>query len=187
MGMPDLARTWSRTDVLALPDDGHRYELVDGELLVTPSPTGRHQRGVLELFRLVDPYVRAHRIGATCLSPADLDLESGQLVQPDLFVGGMIGGREPVEWADFGVPILVAEILSPATARHDRITKRRRYQRSGVGTYWIVDLDGRLVEVWTPGDERPTIADELLSWQPDPAIEPLLIRLPDYFRAVRAA
>jgi Uma2 family endonuclease len=186
MGMPDLARTWTRAEVLAIPDDGNRYELVDGELLVSPSPRGPHQRGLLELILLVHPYVRAHRLGYTTFAPADLDLQSGQLLQPDLFVGAMVGGREPVEWADFAIPILIAEILSPSTARYDRITKRRRYQRSGVGTYWVVDLDARLVEVWTPDDEKPTIADQSLAWQPDAAIEPLVIELPAYFRAVWA-
>ncbi|MGE0552560.1 MAG: Uma2 family endonuclease [Gemmatimonadales bacterium] len=184
--MPDLARTWSRAEVLALPDDGNRYELVDGELLVTPSPRGPHQRGVTELFRLVDPYVRAHGLGYTTFAPADLDLRSDQLVQPDLFVGALIDGREPVEWTDFGIPILAAEVLSPSTARHDRITKRRRYQRSRVGTYWIVDLDARLVEVWTPDDGKPSIVDQSLRWHPDPEVEPLEIALPQFFRAVWA-
>ena len=184
MGMPALSHQWTRDEVLALPDDGQRYELVDGELLVTPSPRGRHQRGVLGLYLLVHPYVRANCLGFTMLSPADLDLHAGQLVQPDLFVGAMIDGHEPVEWEEFGVPTLVVEVLSPATARHDRLTKRRRYQRSGVPTYWIADLDARLVEVWTPSAESPAIAAETLTWQPDVAIAPLVIDLAGYFGEV---
>ncbi len=186
MGMPDMAKHWTRAQVLALPDDGNRYELVDGELLVSPSPRGLHQRGVRELFGLVDQYVRAHRLGSTIFSPADLDLHSGQLVQPDLFVGAMVGGREPVEWEDYGIPILVVEILSPSTARYDRVTKRRRYQRSDVPVYWIVDLDARLVEVWGPADTNPAIVDSELQWQPAQTIRPLVIDLPTYFRAVFA-
>ena len=186
MGMPDLASNWIREQVLALPEDGRRYELVDGELLVSPSPRGPHQRGVMELFRLVDPYVRAHRLGYTMCSPADLDFRSGQLLQPDLFVGGMVDGREPVEWADYGIPILVAEVLSPSTARFDRISKRRRYQRSGVPVYWIVDLDGRLVEVWHAGESSPSIVDDALEWKPDHVEIPLFIDPPAYFRAVWA-
>ncbi len=186
MGMPDLARTWTRDDVLALPDDGNRYELVDGELLVSPSPRGLHQRAVVSLFRLVDPYVRANRLGAVCLAPADLDLRSGQLVQPDLFVGGLIDGREPIEWADFKIPILVAEVLSPSTARYDRVTKRRRYQRSGIPTYWIIDLDARVVEVWFPGAQKAVMTDAMLSWAPDGVSDALAIDLPGYFREVWA-
>ena len=184
MVMPDVASHWTREQVLALPEDGKRYELVDGELLVSPSPRGRHQRGVIELFRLVDPYVRTQRLGYTMVSPADLDLRSGQLMQPDLFVGAMVGEREPVEWADYGIPILVTEVLSPSTARFDRITKRRRYQRSGVPVYWVVDLDARLVEVWHPAESSPAIVDEALRWQPVQGIVPLEIDLAAYFRTV---
>ena len=184
MGMPDTAGRWTRAAVLALPDDGRRYELVDGELLVSPSPRRVHQIALAELFRRLDPYVRAHRLGTVLWSPADLDLHSGQLVQPDLFVGGLHDSRMPLEWEEFGIPILAVEVLSPSTARYDRITKRQLYQRVGVGTYWIVDLDARLVEVWTPGAERPTIVDRELTWQPEGALEPLIIDLGEFFRMV---
>ena len=72
---------------------------------------------------------------------------------------------------------MVIEVLSPSTARFDRVTKRRRYQRSEVPTYWIVDLDARLVEVWNPNDTSPAIVDESLVWQPNPAAPPLTIDL----------
>jgi Uma2 family endonuclease len=186
MVMPDLARTWTRDDVLALPDDGNRYELVDGELLVSPSPRGLHQRAVLSLFRRVDPYVLANRLGAVSLAPADLDLRSGQLVQPDLFVGELIDGREPIEWSDFRIPILVAEVLSPSTAQYDRVTKRRRYQRSGIPAYWIIDPDARVVEVWSPRATKPVIVDATLSWVPPGPDATLTIDLPGYFREVWA-
>jgi Uma2 family endonuclease len=184
MDMAHGAKVWNRADVLDLPDDGNRYELVDGELLVTPSPSAPHQRAITELFRLLDPYVRAHGLGHVSFSPADLDLRAGQLVQPDLFVGGAPGGPPPLEWDEFGVPILVVEVLSPSTARYDRITKRRRYQRSGVDRYWIVDLEARLVEVWTPAGEQPAVVDDRLVWQPDPAVPALAIDVPAYFRGV---
>ena len=182
--MPNPARQWTRAEVLALPDDRNRYELVDGELLVSPSPRAHHQFGVLELFRIVDPYVRAQRFGGTMLAPADLDLRSGQLVQPDLFVTAWATGQRPEVWEAFAIPLLVAEILSPTTARYDRITKRRRYQRSGVPTYWVVDLDARLVEVWTPDDQKPAIVDGLLPWNPPGASAPLTVDLPAYFSEV---
>ncbi len=181
MGMSAVARHWTREEVLALPDDGNRYELVDGELLVSPSPRGLHQRGIVEIFRSLDPFIRKNRLGAICLAPADLDLRSGHLVQPDLFVGRMVRGREPIEWDEFGIPILVLEVVSPATARYDRVTKRRLYQRAGVPTYWIVDLDARLVEIWTPEAVQPVIAEDHLTWHPEPAIPPLKIDLPALF------
>ncbi|MBX3146467.1 MAG: Uma2 family endonuclease [Gemmatimonadales bacterium] len=184
MGMPDLVSLWTRDNVLGLPDDGNRYELVDGELVVTPSPSGRHQLAVWTLYDLIKAYVREHGIGRAGTAPADLDLRAGQLLQPDLFVGAAIEGRAPVEWNEWGVPLLVAEVLSPSTARHDRVTKRRLYQRSGVPAYWIVDFDARLVEVWTPADRKPAIVDDMLTWHADPSIPPLLIDLPAYFREV---
>jgi len=183
MGM-SATRIWTREEVLDLPDDGKKYELVDGELLVTPSPRGRHQRGVLELYKLVEPYVATQGIGGVMALPSDLDLQSGQLVQPDLFVGALVDGREPVEWEEFGVPILVVEVLSPSTAQDDRVRKRRLYQRVEVPVYWIMDLDARVVEVWTSDANRPGIEDERLNWQPDPAVPVLTIDLPAYFRRV---
>jgi Uma2 family endonuclease len=170
--------------VLALPDDGKRYELVDGELLVSPSPRRLHQIALAGLFRPVDAYVRIHRLGTTLFSPADLSFREGQLVQPDLFVEARMNESQSQEWDESGVPILVAEILSPSTARFDRITKRRLYQRAGVGTYWIVDLDARLIEAWTPATDHPAIVDGELCWQPDPALAPLLLQVPEYFREV---
>ena len=184
MVMPELVKRWTREEVLALPDDGNRYELIDGELLVTPSPRPLHQLAVWTLYDRVHPYVRAHRLGRTGLAPSDLDLESGQLVQPDLFVVSLRKGRPPIEWPDFGVPLLIAEVLSPSTALSDRTTKRRRYQQSRVGEYWIVDVDARVIERWRPADQRPEILAERIEWQPDPALAPLGIELADYFREV---
>ena len=184
MGM-SATKTWTREEVLALHDDGSRYELIDGELLVSPAPRGRHQRAVFCLYDRIQPFVRDHRIGTTVPLPGDLDLRSGQLVQPDLFVGAMVDGREPVEWEEFGIPILIAEVLSPSTTRYDREVKRSRYQRSGVPVYWIVDLEARRVEVWTPEAAEARIVGDVLPWRPDPGVPGLEIDLPAYFRRVR--
>ena len=186
MAMPDLLRFWSREEVLALPDDGNRYELIDGELLVSPSPRGRHQIAVWELARLVDDYVRRHRVGRTGMAPADLDLRTGQVSQPDLFVSRAVDGRRPVEWDEYGIPILIAEVLSPSTERYDRVVKRVRYQASGVADYWIVDLDGRVVEQWALGAEHPLVRSHTLEWRPDAAWPALVIDLPAYFESVWA-
>ncbi|MGE3618595.1 MAG: Uma2 family endonuclease [Gemmatimonadales bacterium] len=182
--MPETARIWTRADVLALPDDGNRYELVDGELLVSPSPRPLHQLAVGAFYDRIKPYVRASQLGTVLFSPADLDLRSEQLLQPDLFVLDAEPGRPFREWADAGIPRLVVEVLSPSTARFDRITKRRRYQRSGVPAYWIVDPDARLVEAWRPESESPLVVDGTLAWQADEGIPPLLIDLPACFREI---
>jgi Uma2 family endonuclease len=184
MGMPNLAGRWTRAEVLELPDDRNRYELVDGELLVSPSPSSPHQWAVSGLHERIAPFVREHRLGAAAVSPADLDFRAGHLLQPDLFVTRLVEGRRPRDWAEVGVPHLVVEVLSPSTARYDRIVKRAFYQRAGVAEYWIVDLDGRVVERWRPGDDRPEIVSEALGWQPEAAAPALTIDLPGFFREV---
>lgn len=123
MAMPATARTWTRDDVLALPDDGQRHEPIDGELLVSPSPSLRHQRAVWRLHLLVGQFVAANGLGLTGTAPADLALGGDHLVQPDLFVAEVAGeGTVPSQWADLAVPRLVVEVLSPSTARHERVT-----------------------------------------------------------------
>jgi Uma2 family endonuclease len=163
MGMPDVAR-WTREQVLALPEDGKKYELIDGELIVTPTPRVRHQEGVMELYLLLHPFVTARGIGRCFCVPGDLEIEPGQVNEPDLFV--VPPGPRYSRWEDFPVPLLVIEVASPSTARYDRGLKRRFYQRAGVPEYWIVDLDARVVERWRPGDERPEVLDRELTWRP---------------------
>lgn len=183
MVMPDT-KVWTREDVLALPDDGNRYELVDGVLLVSPSPRALHQVAVSEFYDRLKRYVRDHRLGTVLFSPADLDLRSGQLVQPDIFVLPTTSGQPFRDWADAGIPSLIVEVLSPSTARHDRVTKRRLYQRTRVATYWIVDLDARLVEVWTDGAAAPVVVDQTLLWSPSASIPALRIELAELFREI---
>ncbi len=185
MAMPVLTHhRWTREEVLAIPDDGKRYELVDGELLVSPSTTWKHQRGVLQLCLRIAPYVSTTGIGEVLLAPADLDLRSGQLVQPDVFVVEPAGDSQSRSWEDAGIPLLAIEVISPSTAKYDRGIKRLLYQRSSVPVYWIVDLDARQVEVWTPGADFPQISSGSVTWQPDAAIQPLVIDLVAFFREV---
>jgi len=151
--------------LLALPDDGMRHELLDGVHAVTPAPSLLHQRAVGRL------YVALHTATQECedvellTSPADIVLGARDLVQPDLFVVNKAHDKARPNWPDVGVPLLAVEILSPTTAARDRGVKRRIYQRAGVTEYWIVDLDSRLVERWSPEDERPQICDSMLQWR----------------------
>jgi Uma2 family endonuclease len=170
--------------VRALPDDGNRYEVIDGELLVTPSPTERHQWAVSRLLVLLDGYVEAHGIGFALASPSDIELDREGMVQPDVFVKGLVGGRVVLGW-NSGAPLLLfVEVLSPGTARADRTTKRMRFQRAGIPEYWIVDMDARTFERWRPADGRPEILSETITWQPSSAHPPLTIDLPAYFAKV---
>jgi Uma2 family endonuclease len=186
MGMPEHATRWTAEQVRALPDDGKRYEVVDGELLVTPAPIRLHQRAVFLIQSLLDQYVHALSIGEVLASPADVELDPYGMVQPDVFVEGLVDGELPRTW-NAGAPLLlVVEIVSPSTARADRTTKRRRYQRAGIPEYWIVDLDARVVERWRPGDERPEVLGETVEWAPVPGADPLTIELAPLFARVHS-
>ncbi len=180
MGMPQATEVWTAERIRALPDDGLRHEVVDGEHLVTPAPRAPHQIAVGELFRLLDPYVRQHELGRVMSSPADIEFDPHTMVQPDLFVTAR---RRFKTWKDAQPLRLAVEVLSPSTARADRIVKRRRFQKAGV-ELWIVDLDARLVERWRPGDKRPEMLEEHLLWQPEGVPEPLLVDLEAFFREV---
>jgi Uma2 family endonuclease len=183
MAMPGSTQVWTREMVLALPDDGNRYELFDGELLVTPSPGPLHQWALSCLWNLLAPYIHRNQLGFVMASPADLHLGGKQLSQPDLFVTRH-PPPHPTDWSLFPNPILVVEILSPSSAHADRFRKRRVFQLAGIPEYWIVDLDGRNVERWKPGDERAESCDEIFVWHPEGAAEPLEIDLPRFFRQV---
>lgn len=182
MGMPHAADRWTAEQVRALPDDGNRYELIGGELVVTPAPGGGHQAALSALFERLAPFVRASVPGASLLwSPADLAFGEDEILQPDLFVCRTRDGRRPRRWSDVISLLLVIEVISPRSARYDRTIKRVRYQRAGVPEYWIVDLDARLVDRWRPGDTRAEAVADTLIWQPDAVAGELTIDLPGLF------
>ena len=179
MVMPNTAERWTADMVRALPDDGKRYEVIDGELFVTPAPNARHQRAVIGIAVRLWTYLRGSALGEALTSPADISFSEDRLVQPDVFV--VPGGRRVRQWSDIRGLLLAVEVLSPSTARADRQVKRRLYQEERVGEYWIVDLDARVVERWRPGDERPEIVADTLRWRPDPSGPPLEIDLVAFF------
>jgi Uma2 family endonuclease len=184
MGMATASKHWTIDMVRALPDDRNRYEIIDGELFVTPAPSWTHQGAVLELAVRLKSYLEAHGLGKTVIAPADVEIAADTMVEPDLFVIPRVAGRLPRSWAEAGRLLLVVEVLSPTTARVDRVRKRALYARVGVPEYWIVDVDARVVERWRPGDERPEILSERLEWQPDPEHPGLTIDLAGYFAEV---
>ena len=184
MAMPATHRRWTRPEVMALidatPDPTPRYELVDGELLVTPSPIGPHQKAVRELMLELGNYLRRNPAGEVLDSPFDVELEPETIVQPDVFVVPPDEARR-LETEMPGRSLLLAiEIISPGSARGDRGAKRKLYQRH-VPEYWIVDLDAALFERWRPGDERPEILRDRIEWQPAGASMPVGLELPDFF------
>jgi Uma2 family endonuclease len=126
--------------VRALPDDGNRYEVVHGELLVTPAPRLWHQKLVWRLGAALETYLHGEPVGEVFASPADISWGRDVLVQPDVFVVPPEEARA-LRWGSIRTLLLAVEILSPSSRRADRFTKRRLYQERGVVTYWMIDGD----------------------------------------------
>ena len=174
---------YSAEMVRALPDDGKRYETVHGELLVTPSPRLWHQEVARRAFSKLDRYLEEHPVGCLFYSPADISWGPDILVQPDLYVADLEEARS-MDWSQVKTLLLTAEVLSPTTARYDRHTKRRLYQEVGIPFYWIVDPDEKLVEVWTPSDQFPTVERESVTWKPEGAVEAFVLDLGALFKPI---
>ena len=144
---------------------GPRYEFLDGEILVSPSPNRVHQRIVLRLAILLEPFVRANGLGELVLSPFDARFGTRRVFQPDLLVAtpaDVESGRKDAarELA------LAVEVVSPGSAQHDRVRKRPTYQEERVEELWLIDPERELVERWAPSDERPEILTKTLTWAP---------------------
>jgi Uma2 family endonuclease len=180
MAMPDMARRYTVRDILAFPEDGKRYELIGGELIVSPSPKPRHQVVVGELYALLREYLKPLGL-AHCLfmGPADISWDDDNLVQPDLLV--VAPDQVSNDWRTYRRLLLAVEVISPSSLRTDRLAKRRLYQANQVETYWIVDHETGLVEVWHPDDARPEIVSDVLTWRALPDGEEHRIDLPRLF------
>ncbi len=184
MYMPAPARYWTVDDLQELPDDGNRYEVIDGELLVTPAPSWIHQDAVFRLQTIIADYLTREVVGHSVSAPADVVFSPKRGVQPDLFVVPLAAGRRPRHFSDVGRLLLAIEVLSPSTARADRVKKRALFRAEGVDEYWIVDMDARTIERSTSADERVEVLAETIRWLPQGASAPLTIDLPDYFQRV---
>ena len=135
-------------DYVLLPNDRNRYEILDGELTVTPAPSTKHQTASGNLFVLLAHYIKERDLGKLFHAPIDLILESTSVLQPDLLFVSKARQHIITERAIEGVPDLVVEILSPATSRIDRVTKVQIYARHRVPVYWIVDPERKAIEIY---------------------------------------
>jgi Uma2 family endonuclease len=192
MGMPAIRRHWTTADVRALIDESPtawpRYELIGGELIVTPAPGGSHQFAVEEILIRLATYLRDEPVGAALFSPADLELEPGTITQPDVFVipAGGAPSDNAFRWSDVSSLLLAVEVISPSSIRTDRITKRDYYMNAGVPDYLSVDVDARMIERWTQGRETPSVLRDRLAWHPAGARSALDVALPEYFDRITA-
>ena len=139
--------TWQ--DTLLMPEDGKRYEAIDGELYVTAAPLRRHQRVSLNLETALHALLDKPGLGWVYHAPIGVEFpETEEGVQPDIVFVSRRRAQVLVKEGIRGAPDLVIEILSPSTAGRDRTIKRKLYERQGVSQYWIVDPDSESVEVW---------------------------------------
>jgi Uma2 family endonuclease len=155
---------------------GPRYEFLDGEILVSPSPNLVHQRIVLRLTILLEPFVRANGLGELVISPFDVRFGDRRVFQPDLLVASPEDVRAGRKDAAREL-VLAVEIVSPGSARHDRVRKRPVYQEERVDELWLVDPESELVERCTPAADRPEVLTEILVWAPAGTSETLPIDL----------
>jgi Uma2 family endonuclease len=137
-------------DYLKTPDDGQRYELIDGEIVVSASPILVHQTAVLELAVIFRAFVKLHALGKIVMSPMDVRLAPDIVVQPDFcFVRKGSAADNPNEERIAGSPDVMVEVLSPSNPGHDLVRKRELYARYDVPEYWIVDPLRRTITALT--------------------------------------
>jgi len=142
-------RPYTGADLETMPDDGRRYEVVDGALLVTPSPSLRHQWVSSNLIKVLQA-AAPHEL-RVLHAPLDLVLDEATVLQPDLLVVPAADLKDPDQPLR---PRLVVEILSPATRTVDLTLKRSRYETAQIGSYWVVDPHEPSITAWQLVDER---------------------------------
>jgi len=155
------SRPLTADDLAAIPDDGHRYELIDGTLIVTPAPSWRHQRAVARLLKtLMDAAPDGLEVLA---APFDVRLADDTVLQPDVLVchvSDLTQRNLPV------APLLAIEVLSPSTRLVDLNLKRARYEAAGCDSYWVVDPTPPSIAAWELRDgvyvEFASVADGVL-------------------------
>jgi Uma2 family endonuclease len=133
-------------DLAHTPDDGNRYEILEGNLLVTPAPAPLHQRTSKRLQRQLEAYFETRSMGEVFNAPVDVILTFHDVVEPDLVV--VADPKQITKRGIEGTPLLVVEILSPSTRDRDRTVKARRYAEVGIPHYWIVDPDVQRIECY---------------------------------------
>jgi Uma2 family endonuclease len=183
MTTPASPYTWTYSEYARFPDDGNRYEVIDGEVLVTPAPTPNHQHVVATLLIVLRAYVERFGLGVV-LPDVDVLFATGQFLRPDLvFVPG--SRRDGI--SDRGIevpPGLVVEVQSPTSKTIDRVKKPRRYGDFGIPEYWVLDAHEGCVWIWrfAAGASQPERVSGRFEWRPDGAPEALTLDTAELLR-----
>ena len=171
---------WTVADLEQLPADGNRYEILHGELLVTPMPAVRHQRISARLTVRVGQWCTANP-GWEFLAPGGVVINETTWLEPDLAVYAVPAGRSIEDWRAMPPPALVIEILSTSTTKTDRHRKRPAYLAHGVVEVWLVDNEMQTVERWTAHSEFPQLHRESIAWAPTDGAPTLAIDVAELF------
>jgi Uma2 family endonuclease len=156
-----ISTKFTYEDLKLIPPDRNRYEIVDGELFVTPAPRTLHQRIVGNIFAGLHQYVRQHRLGEVFVAPYDIVFAPGTVLEPDVLFVSTSRLHYIGEDSLSGPPDLTVEVISEGTKRLDREVKLKRYALYGVREYWVVDPDGNSVEVFRLQNGEYELAERL--------------------------
>lgn len=156
-----ISTKFSYEDLQHIPPDRNRYEIVDGELFVTPAPIPLHQRIVMNLAAFLWQHVRTQRLGEVFVAPLDVVLTSETVLEPDIIFVSRARLHIIGEKYLAGPPDLVVEVLSKSSARLDRDIKPKQYARYGVSEFWRVDPEEKTVEIFRLQEGEYQLAQRL--------------------------
>jgi len=169
---------WTLEDLDRLPDDGNKYEVLHGDLFVTPQPTLDHDTAIARLTQLLVPFVVREKLGMVFPGRPAIRTSDSH-VEPDLVVRQVSPPK--TRWEEAPLPLLVVEVLSQTTEWRDRGLKRDFYvDELRVADYWIVDTEKRLITVMRPGVAHMKVIDRF-EWSPQGAGTPLDVKMDDVF------
>ncbi len=182
-----MAMRWPLPDytvdmVRALPDDGNRYELVEGMLLVTPAPAPLHQIVLARMFHQISQYLMPEGL-ARITSPGEIEIQPQLHLEPDLLVFPALYPLK-AKWTQISGWWLAVEVLSPQSKIYDRDYKLHAYLAVGVQEIWIVHTDRLVVEVSSRDGRRSAPARDKLVWAPSQMAAPLSLDLAHVFAEI---
>jgi Uma2 family endonuclease len=183
MAMPVANTGWTIDMLDALPESSERYEIIDGELFVTPAPLEDHQLVVGRLFANLDNYLRASRAARVTLAPSDVwrDMRMHNRVQPDIFVLRLSDGKRPAYPYHLRDLVLAIEVMSPGNPRLDYQVKRTLYLSEGVGEYWVVNPEARNISRWRGQDDPGEVLSEQIEWRAADLAKPFELEIQEFF------
>lgn len=183
MAMPATHIEWTIDMLDDLPDDGQRYEIIDGELFVTPGPSEIHQDFAGELHALLRQYLKGHGVGKAMIAPTDVRRgdRTRNRVQPDVFVVRLTEGHRPSYPYELHDLLLAVEVASPSNPRLDYHVKRDLYLREGVGEYWVMNPEALNISRWRGHSDPGEVLSKEVRWEPAGMPTPFVLVLAEFF------